>query len=332
MYKKEMIENLRKNLNNQHLNLPKDIGFTEQEGTLTMELTADAIGLGKKPKNMQDDSAAFEGWALALYAHLPDPKETMIILKAPIPESVPSDMGLGHYNRFLYRALRFSEQFRSWFQLAPELSVAAARLKAELGSAKFVNNFPEYGAGERGTLENKVEALLAGDNGLLRSIASAADCTIGGNPIFRQLPVGLFREEKSNSTHFFSGGKSAIDLWTECGDTISIFELKAQNKKIGMVTELYFYANYIYDMFCRGGCPSFLPSIGKEQHRGYSALLGSDGEKIHEHVQAFFLYDDNHIHPLISEEVVNILNQGAEQIQYARLSYGLESILKQRDH
>lgn len=328
MNKKEIIGNLRKNLNNQHLTLPQGIGFTEQEGTLTMELCADAIGLGKSPKNMQDDSAAFEGWALAIYAHLSDPKVTTITLQAPIPESVPTAITHGHYNRFLYRALRFSEQFRPWFRLAPELSGAVSRWKAELGSTPLVNNVPDGEAGENGSLENMVEARLAGDNGLLRSIAAAADCTIGGNPIFRQLPVGLFRGQKSNRTRFFSGGKSAIDLWTEWGDTISIFELKAQNEKIGMVTELYFYANYMYDMFCRGGCPTFLPSQSKVQHRGYSALLGSSGEKIHERVQAFFLYDDNHIHSLISEEVINILNQGFEQIQYARLSYGLESALK----
>lgn len=329
MHKKEIVETLQKILNNQHLNLPPDIGFTAQEGTLTMELTSAAIGLGKTPKNMQKNPAAFEGWALALYAHLPNSEETMIILKAPIPESVPSDMELGHYNRFLYRALRFSEQFHSWFRLSPELSGAVAQLKAELDSDKFFNNFPEAEAGKKEALENKVEARLAGDNDLLRSIASAAGCTIGGNPIFRQLSVGLFRDRKANNTHFFPGKNSAIDLWTECGDTISIFELKAQNKEVGMVTELYFYANYVYDMFCRGGCPNFLPSISSAPHRGYGALLDSNGEKNHERVQAFFLYDDNHIHPLISEKVVNILNQGSEQIQYARLSYELENILNQ---
>lgn len=274
---------------------------------------------------MQNDAAAFEGWALALYVHLLHENGT-IILDAPISAHAEFDAKRGHFYRFLYRALRFSEQF-PWFRLAPELSEVIAEFQKELESASFVNNFPKGDAGESGTLENAVEAQLAKRSDLLQRLASAAGRPIGETTIYRQLPVGLFREVAAAKNSVFSGGKSAVDLWTCDGNTISIFELKAHNKMIGMVTELFFYANYVYDMFCTGGITTFRPSRGKGEHRGYGALL-SYGDKIHQRIQAFFLYDGDQIHPLISEEVVAVLNQGSEQIRYARLSYEFEITLE----
>lgn len=324
MDKKEILKNLQANLQDNSLRLPKNIDFVEQDGAVAITLNKKAIGFDQEPYNMQSDAAAFEGWALALYVHLLHKKGT-VTLNAPVPTHIRFDAKCGHLCRFLYRALRFSEQF-PWFRLAPELDDAVAQLRKALASASFVNNFPRGEAGESGSLENAVEAQLSKQSDLLRKLASAADRPIGENPIYRQLPVGLFREVAADKNRVFSGGKSALDLWTCDGNTISIFELKAHNKMIGMVTELFFYANYAYDMFCTGGLSSFYPSKGKAQYRGYGALL-PHGDKIHERIQAFFLYDGDQIHPLISAEVVAVLNQGAEQIQYARLSYTLEIIL-----
>lgn len=321
MGKKEILKRLQENLNDSSLKLPQTINFAERDGGITITLNEKAIGLGKEPYNMQDDAAAFEGWALALYVHLLHENGT-ITLDAPVPAHIEFDAKHGHFCRFLYRSLRFSEQFL-WFRLAPGLSEVVAEFRKELESASFVNNFPNGDAGESGTLENAVEAQVSKQDHLLEKLALAAGRPIGETPIYRQLPVGLFREAVADKNRVFSGGKSAVDLWTCDGNTISIFELKARNKKIGMVTELFFYANYVYDMFCTGGLPTFHPSRGKGEYRGYGALL-PHGDKIHQRIQAFFLYDGDQIHPLISEAVVGVLNQGSEQIQYARLSYELE--------
>lgn len=308
-------------LNKLQDNSLKCIHLNEQrnDGILTLELNP-----GSLSKNMQDNSSSFEGWALALYVQSLN-RNGKIILKAPVAEnvSIQTDKNsILHYHRFLYRAMKFKEQF-PWFQLSKDLDDAAAQFKEDLKTARFFNNIGEGSAGKNGKPENMIEELFADKRpGLLRQIAAQAGYSIGDNKIYRQLAVGLFKERTPRETRFFPGKKSAIDLWTHNGDTISIFELKTQNIMIGMVTELFFYANYIYDMFC-DITTSFhpLPPYKAGENRGYSHLLSPEGHKIHKKVQAFFLYDGNRIHPLISEDVIDVLNQGTGQIQYALLSY-----------
>lgn len=303
-----------------------NIFFSMQEdnASITIELNTKSVGM-----NMQNDSAAFEGWALALYVYLLDMNGT-IILKAPAVEAniTQSETIIRHYRRFLYRAMKFQEQF-PWFQLDEKLAGNVLQFKEELKNTRFVNNIGNGSAGINGQLENMVEAMLADKNtNALLKIASTAGYQIGANKINRQLPVGLFKEKANEANRFFPGGKSAIDLWTQNESTISIFELKTQNKMIGMVTELFFYANYIYDMFCDDST-SFNPMArhGNKNNRGYEDLLSVDGHKIKNKVQAFFLYDNDQIHPLISMKTVDVLNQGTKKIQYALLPYNLNILL-----
>lgn len=161
---------------------------------------------------------------------------------------------------------------------------------------------------------------------ILHDVAKASGVSLR-NPIYRQLSTGLFKKKKSEETRIFTGGKSAIDLWTEQDNTIFIFELKARNNKVGMITELFFYANYVYDMFC-DKATTFVPLLGKgsKDHRGYEALLSSDGHKNHNRVQAFFLSDQRH--PLITPEVVDLLNTGTEGIAYQWLAYSLDIVVE----
>lgn len=325
MDKKSILQILKRNMNHNQLNLPEDIQFDLQDSTLTMELSHAAVGLEEKTVNMQDNPAAFEIWALGLYAHVLN-EIGIILLKAPVRKatSTQSDKNLGHYHRFLYRAMKFSEQF-PWFRLDDELNHTVAQLRSDLQKIKFVNNLGEAPAGKSNKLESAVESFFAEkDPDLLRKIASDSGVSIGDNPIYRQLPVGLFQEKTSKPTSFFSGGKSAIDLWTYSDSTITIFELKAEQKMVGMVTELFFYANYVYDMFCDINT-TFYPQLPKKfkNDRGYSELLSPEGKKIYKNILACFLYNDNQIHPLISKQVLALLNQGLEQIQYSAVSYPL---------
>lgn len=325
MKQQEILQALQKDVGTRHIQFPKDLHFTLQNGVLAMELNESAIGLGKSPQNMHKVSAAFEGWAAALYAHLLHCSGS-VVLYAPVlkEDGKPQGGKLGHYHRFLYRAMKFREQF-PWFQLAPDVDRAVTRFQADLKASRFVNNLGRGAAGSNGKPENMVEALFAGEEReLLRKAAEAAGVPIGNRPVYRQLTVGLFQERKPKPIPFFAGNKSAVDLWTYHEDTLSIFELKVQNKMIGMVTELFFYANYVYDMFCDVSS-SFFPQPPKRSgnDRGYSHLVSQEGNKIYKRVHAFFLYDEEQIHPLISKEAVAILNQGTEFIQYILLSYPL---------
>lgn len=158
----KVIEGILKKQVNSSIKLPQGITFVATDNSVTLILSENAIGLGDKALNMQQDAAAFEGWAIALYVHFLHTNE-IVILNAVIPEQHKNqfDGKHGHYNRFLFRVMKFSEQFGSWFRVSTEIEEAVASFKAFLADDSFVNNIGESEAGSNGNLENIVEGLLA---------------------------------------------------------------------------------------------------------------------------------------------------------------------------
>jgi hypothetical protein len=64
----------------------------------------------------------------------------------------------------------------------------------------------------------------------------------------RQLPVGVFRKSVNRENAIFTHGKSAVDIWGISANDLVIFELKAPgNEKIGVISELFFYAMVMKD-------------------------------------------------------------------------------------
>ena len=275
--------------------IPTQITFKEDGNKLIMTLCKKGIGLaGKNSLNMQENGAAFEGWALIIYSKnnysevVLDVKMDEEMDKLPEPE-----LELGHYNRFLYRAMRFSEYF-DWFSLSEKVQGAANRFIEMFysGNKVLINNIGKGDAGDNSKLENYIEGLLGGDKTLAKEIT-------GVSPLYRQLPVGLFEETVSESTRIFTGGKSAIDLWGLSGNELHIFELKTKNPEVGVLSELFFYACYAYDMYCIGSSNFIKPKEpNKEENRGYSILFND--AKV-ESITAHILADK--LHPRISENV-----------------------------
>ena len=225
--------------------LPSGIQFLQGEGdTVVMALSHRAIGAApEKNLNMQCDEAAFEAWALLIHVHCG------LRVELTWKEEPEVKAYRGHYGRFLYRAMKFVEQYPDWFSLSPALSGRVEKFRAYLHAHHFCNNIPTGSASANGNLENQVETLFAGECvQVLQTIAERGGISLTDSP-WRQLPVGLFEGKNSEETRVFTGRKSAIDLWTTSGDSIVIFELKAENAKAGILTELMFYANYMADMY-----------------------------------------------------------------------------------
>ncbi|MGI6235255.1 MAG: hypothetical protein ACOYI6_08410 [Christensenellales bacterium] len=173
-------------------------------------------------------------------------------------------------------------------------------------------------------LENRIESDFTTKNGmpLLQNKAKNSGFDIGTSTIYRQLPVGLFESSKAKKSEgcVFTGKKSAIDLWTVSDDTISIFELKAENKKVGIITEIMLYANYIHDMYTAKHTTFNPLKPSPKSKRGYASLYGAMGGLIN--VMAYFLTDA--LHPLITAEILNLMNDnGNSTIKYGNLSYEL---------
>ena len=126
---------------------PRDItiAYNDSKHILTMTLLPKAVGLGKGDAvNMQDNAAAFEAWCFIIKA-----KTSIDDLKIKLDvEGLTSDMydkdipSTGHFGRFLYRILKFKEQYGTWFFLSDELEDMRKNFADFLSSGKFVNNEP----------------------------------------------------------------------------------------------------------------------------------------------------------------------------------------------
>lgn len=291
-----------------HIRVPGDFLFSEGPDGLTMTFRSEeGMGLGGSPRNMQDDSGAFEGWALALYVHYLNRGGTVSL---DIPEDAPPDAEdlyrkFDHYSRFLYRVLRFSQY--PWFRLSSRLRERVGAFDAFLKSYDFTNHVPSGSAVGRKQGESHVEGRFA--DAASREGAWLLQ-ELGAGEIYRQLPVGLYRGRDP----VFPGGRAAIDLWTLSDGVVTVLELKTGgNKGVGVLSELFFYTNYVYDMFVEKG-NRFHPDAGGGD-RGYQALQSASG------VRGCLLLDKASRHPLITDSILEELNRGA--ITYGCLEYEL---------
>ena len=326
---------------------PEAIEIEETGNIVVIKLTDKAIGMcgdARSYSNMQNDDAAFEGWALLLYAHYAKDKNYKIELalthtayenimkayKKKNPYVYANDRH--HYNRFLYRALRFSQQYKAWFTLSKELTLYVNAFAAYLSNLEigFTNNIPNEekpGKNQFATdiiNENAVEDIFADLN--WQHHQGATFCKKYGGTLYRQLPVGLFEGNKASAKKaIFTGQKSAVDLWSCNGTELNVFELKYNNKMIGILTELFFYSNFMRDMFCRGRAINFnyqkLPN--SNGYRGYHHLAKAGFTK----VNGYMLYDQGQLHQAITDKVLDVMNKAdfsddpGYAITYGKIAY-----------
>ena len=310
--KKEVLKKMKKYYGNNRLKLPAAISIEEAgANSYVMKLNAKKI----EEDNMQDNGNAFEGWSLALYAMDENLKITLDVDGNFKSEAFEGEKR-GHFNRFLYRALRFSEQY-DWLALSDELNDRAKKFNENYILPKIcTNNFGQGDAGSNSNTENIVEGKMA-EGKLLSEILSRQNIEIDADRIHRQLAVGLFKGNVSDDTLIFTGGKSAIDLWTCNEKTFYPIELKADNKMVGIVTEIFFYSNYMFDLVCEGGAFK-LNKDGKD--RGYDEIINNYP---FEKVKGIMLADE--YHPLINDKILKILNNNNtnKKISYAMAEYDL---------
>lgn len=266
-----------------NIRLPSSILFNLlEEDTVVMKLSSKAVS-----KKMQDNMNAFEGWALVLrrwgnYNH--------VIISWDKPTSIDD----GHYQRFLFRLKNFSQAFNSWFSINKDCQLFIDDLKInQLG--RYLLNKP----GIRGDkVSPKPEAILENRfvNGDLKErLMKISNATF----LYRQLPVGVFKDEVSKYTSIFTSGKSAIDIWgfNQKNDLL-VFELKPKNvEMVGIISELYFYVCVLQmlrqHIFKHEDC------LNGDEH-----LLEITKTK---KIKAYFLAPT--LHPLIDEEMINLLNE-----------------------
>lgn len=273
---------------------PKNITlkYDKEEGTLAMELCDAAAGLGKGNFiNMQDDAAAFEAWALIIKAEADYRKKNLKKIVLSVKGVSDSNYNIvkpynGCLGRFLYRILKFKEQYGEWFDLSDILKGYRDNFISYLSEDhEFKNNVPSREAETNEDklwnkgLEKYVEWKFATDNELKENILGLDKDTI----IDRQLPVGLYEDEVKKDNVVFTGRSAAIDFWAldDKEKVINVYELKTKNKMVGVLTEIFFYSNYVNDIFVNQKIgdgygkivKSKIKNAGKKvSHRNYEKL------------------------------------------------------------
>ena len=130
--------------------LPGSIRFLRGEGdTAVMVLSRQDM-----EANMQSNEAAFEACALLIHVHC----GFRVELAA---ENAPEDLAYRrHYGRFLYRAMKFSDQYSGWFSLSPALKDRVENFRAYLRTNSFCNNVANGPAGPGNRRESRMETLM----------------------------------------------------------------------------------------------------------------------------------------------------------------------------
>lgn len=306
---------------------PNSIGLVYAPTKLVMTLTKEAAGFSN-PINMQDNRACFEAWCLIIKAKTSNPGleiELNVdgITVASYPGGKPAN---GHLGRFLYRILKFSEQYKGWFKLSPILDNLKDKFKIYLDSHTFVTSAPAKKPKEdiaNYNLESYVEYLFCDSISAQKDILNLPS----GTTIDRQLPVSLFDGTKSSTTGVFTGGKSAIDFWALDGATINIYELKSNNPMVGIITEIFFYSNYVHDVFISKSLDHGKGCVKPEDgtYRSYDKIKGDQ-------VKGIMLSNSNGWHSrldaLSRTEIENIMNTNGMSgaIQYEFLEYKLNRL------
>ena len=273
-------ENFEENGNiKRKFKLPGIIGFTMTDHTVEMHVPKDTIA-----KNMQDDSVAFEGWALVL-------KRWGNVDKVVLswdPHNLVKD---GHYQRFLFRVNNFLRDFGLWFSIAPDSQTYLEDLRIKNAGTYYLNSpAKNRKESESQRPESKYEIKFTSDIFWGKDLMNASNAKI----LDRQLPVGVFEGDIKKNNSIFTGGKSAIDIWGINHDELLLFELKAEkNNKIGIITELYFYC-----------CIMRCVQTGQFKHKKSDTVLNRIANT--KKIKAYFLAPK--LHPLIDQPLVNELN------------------------
>ena len=206
------------------------------------ELHITILPLTKNPvskQNMQETGCAFEGWAICLKAWLADQIKT-VKLDWTTPQKKLSENEEQHYNRFLYRVIKFKEWY-DWFDYNPEKQ-NEINFFCELIKGS-TNNYSTKKADEGDKdNENKVEYNLINNEANKQKLAKALNLDL----MWHHLPVGV---KKADDSNLFPGSKSAIDIWGITQDNIlKMIELKYNNDMIGIISELFCYCNIMNDI------------------------------------------------------------------------------------
>ncbi len=296
---KEFIEELIKKVM-PNAKLPSSYGYTYKKDEKKLILLVKNKGL---TANMQDNEAAFESWAIALKYYLKEYIETITIDWER--DFSNGEDGFLHYNRFVYRLAKFVQTY-SWARSAKTIPAIPTMLCCNVGTDEAASA-DKHSLGYEGWLECKY----------------VEEHSMDYDVINHQFPVGIFHEKVSETTHYTTGGKSAIDIWAIKDDCLSIFELKKpENKLLGIISELMFYTNIVDDILSHRIMyeeESENVKLAVEGDiRGFKKFYEAYEKGTINKIESIFLADNRH--SLLSDELIDFIND-SPRWKYKNISF-----------
>ena len=287
--------------------LPSSYGYTYKKDKKELTLFVKNEGL---KANMQNDEAAFESWTIALKYYLKDIETITIDWDGDITKDCEDDIsndddGILHFNRFVYRLAKFVQTY-SWARSAKTIPTIPTMLYCNVGTNEAASA-DKHSLGSEGWLECKY----------------VEEHSMDYDVINHQFPVGLFQEKVSRTTHYTTGGKSAIDIWAIKDDCLSIFELKKpENKHLGIISELMFYTNIVDDILSHRIMyeeESKNVKLAEEGDiRGFKKFYEVYEKGSINKIESIFLADN--LHPLLSDELIDFIND-SPRWKYKNISF-----------
>jgi len=296
MTRASLIEKLKQLTGNSHVNISSHIKIAIKDHVLSVHLDYPF-------ENMQDDKSAFEGWIIPIKALIPSIEQVDLLWNPHVFKGKKQ-----HYNRFLYRVIMFSRMYKWFIVSSPNLIDELDKFKIEIAQDLIIN----YPTTEKKptTSKNKKEDII--ESLYVNEYSHLLLQQTGVEYINQQLPVGVFKGEKGRDTRFFTGQKSAIDLWgvDKKREALYIFELKYDNNGVGILSELFFYLCVMAEVFLyEKGNINYPDNAKGLTHRGLDKLYGKKFKQI----KGYFLTDN--LHPLIDNpKVIALFNDGLKNL------------------
>jgi len=299
MGKPQILKSLKIACSHNGIKLPSRIDFNLIGGVLTIELPWKGT-----VNNMQEDNAAFEGWAFVLKRWITTIRKVIIKWEDP-PGDITTNQEQ-HYQRFLFRVAKL-EQAYVWIEIDSANRSSLSRSKY-FGNQNLILNTPA-GLRPRNIVpkkplieykESELEMLIITDSGISSDFKNAFKL----DHLDNQLPVGVFDGVVSEKTKIFTGSKSAIDIWgINRRNELCLFELKdIHNKKVGALSEMIFYATLLNDVRNK------MAKFDINDHTGLDQIPET------ERIICYLLAPD--AHPLIDCEVLRLMNASKSGITY----------------
>ena len=286
--------------------IPSSYGYIYDKEIKNLTLLVKIKGL---KVNMQNDEASFDSWAIALKYHLREYIETITIDWER--DFSNGEDGILHYNRFVYRLAKFVQTY-SWAHTAKPIPAIPTTLYCNIGREKAAS-IDKHSPESEGWLECKY----------------VMDHSMEYDVINHQFPVGIFYEKVSRTTHYTTGGKSAIDIWAIKNDCLSIFELKEpKNKPLGIISELMFYTNILDDILSHRIMYEESKNVEyavKHDIRGFKKFHEAYEKGTINKIESIFLA--NNLHPLLSNGLIDFIND-SPRWKYKNISFKHKKIEK----